>query len=87
MGDYMKLINDVRNFIVDNEFQIVVKNRFVDIQNFDLIDTINESTVIVTKEKKKIKIKGKSLTVNKLLSDELSIKGKILEITFEGINE
>lgn len=87
MGDYMKLINDVRNFIVDNEFQIVVKNHFVDIQNFDLIDTINESTVIVTKEKKKIKIKGKSLTVNKLLSDELSIKGKILEITFEGINE
>ena len=87
MGDYMKLINDVRNFIVDNEFQIVVKNCFVDIQNFDLIDTINESTVIVTKEKKKIKIKGKSLTVNKLLSDELSIKGKILEITFEGINE
>ncbi len=87
MGDYMKLINDVRNFIVDNEFQIVVKNNFVDIQNFDLIDTINESTVIVTKEKKKIKIKGKSLTVNKLLSDELSIKGKILEITFEGINE
>lgn len=83
----MKLINDVRNFIVDNEFQIVVKNNFVDIQNFDLIDTINESTVIVTKEKKKIKIKGKSLTVNKLLSDELSIKGKILEITFEGINE
>ena len=83
----MKLINDVRNFIVDNEFQIVVKNHFVDIQNFDLIDTINESTVIVTKEKKKIKIKGKSLTVNKLLSDELSIKGKILEITFEGINE
>ena len=87
MGDYMKLMNDVRNFIVDNEFQIVVKNHFVDIQNFDLIDTINESTVIVTKEKKKIKIKGKSLTVNKLLSDELSIKGKILEITFEGINE
>lgn len=87
MGDYMKLINDVRNFIVDNEFQIVVKNNFVDIQNFDLIDTINESTVIVTKEKRKIKIKGKSLTVNKLLSDELSIKGKILEITFEGINE
>lgn len=83
----MKLINDVRNFIVDNEFQIVVKNNFVDIQNFDLIDTINESTVIVTKEKKKIKIKGNSLTVNKLLSDELSIKGKILEITFEGINE
>ena len=87
MGDYMKLINDVRNFIVDNEFQIVVKNNFVDIQNFDLIDTINESTVIVTKEKKKIKIKGKSLTVNKVLSDELSINGKILEITFEGINE
>lgn len=87
MGDYMKLINDVRNFIVDNEFQIVVKNNFVDIQNFDLIDTINESTIIVTTEKKKIKIKGKSLTVNKLLSDELSIKGKILEITFEGINE
>ena len=87
MGDYMKLINDVRNFIVDNEFQIVVKNNFVDIQNFDLIDTINESTVIVTKEKKKIKIKGKSLTVNKLLSDEFNIKGKILEITFEGINE
>ena len=83
----MKLINDVRNFIVDNEFQIVIKNNFVDIQNFDLIDTINENIVILIKEKKKIKIKGKSLTVNKLLSDELSIKGKILEILFEGINE
>lgn len=87
MGDYMKLINDIRNFVEENEFQVVAKSNFVDIQNFDSIDKISENIIIINKNKMKIKVKGKLLTIDRLLSNELSIKGKILEISFEGENE
>lgn len=76
----MKMFNNIRNFIEDDSFKIVVYNNQVDIINFDEIIDIN-STSIKILSKKKINITGKNLCVMKMFDNEVLIKGFI-----EGIN-
>ena len=78
----MKLFNDIRNIINEDNFKIIIDNKYVDIINFNKIINITDSLVII-KPNKKIYIHGKNLKVSKLLDDEIMIIGDIIKIEFE----
>lgn len=75
----MKLFNDIRNIINEDNFKLILDNNSVDIINFNKIININDNLVTI-KPNKKINIHGKNLKINKLLDDEIIIRGEIFKI-------
>ena len=77
----MKLFEDVRNYIGENNFRIIVYKDKIDIINYDKLEEISNDEIIVYSNKK-ISIKGKNLKVNKLLNNELLVLGDLIKIEF-----
>ena len=75
----MKIFNNIRNYIGEDKFRIVIYDDKIDIINFDSIIDINEDKVILNN----LIIEGKNLRINKLLDNELLLVGKIGKVTFE----
>lgn len=81
MVKYMKIFNDIRNFIDNNDFKIIIYNNLIDIINYkDLVDI--STTSIKIKNNNPINIIGKDLYIIKMLDNELLIKGTIKDIKF-----
>ena len=78
----MKLFNNIRNLINENEFKIIIDNNYIDIINFSKIINITDNLVKI-KQNKIINIYGKNLRVSKMLDDELLIMGNINKIEIE----
>ena len=76
----MKLVKKVRDYLLDDEFKIIMLNNRINISNYDKIEYLDEEKIIIKYEKQKIEIKGKNLTVSKLLNQEILISGDIKEI-------
>lgn len=79
----MKIFNNVRNFINNNSFRIVIYDNLIDIINYEKIIDINASNIKI-KSNKEISITGKDLLIIKMFDNELLIKGVIKDIN---INE
>ena len=75
----MKLVKKVRDYLLDDEFKIIILKDRINISNYDKIDYLDEEKIII-KSEKTIEIKGKNLTVSKLLNQEILISGSINEI-------
>ena len=75
----MKLFNDVRNYIGENNFRIIIYKDKINIINYEKLDEISDEKIIV-KTDKKIEIDGKNLKLNKLLNNEVLIHGEIINI-------
>ena len=75
----MKLVKKVRDYLLDDEFKIIILKDRINISNYDKIDYLDEEKIII-KSEKTIEIKGKNLTVSKLLNQEILISGNIKEI-------
>lgn len=83
MVKYMKIFNNVRNFINNDSFKIVIYDNLIDIINYEKIIDINLNNIKI-KSNKVINITGKNLCIIKMLDNELLIKGIIKDIN---INE
>ena len=83
----MKHTSNLRNYIYQKEFKITIKKNMIDIENFTNIGKIENYEIVIYKNKEKITIKGKNLSINKMLSSEVLILGNYNEIIFEGENE
>lgn len=83
----MKHTSNLRNYIYQKEFKITIKKNMIDIENFTNIGKIENYEIIIYNNKEKITIKGKNLSINKMLSSEVLILGNYNEIIFEGENE
>lgn len=83
----MKHTSNLRNYIYQKEFKITLKKNMIDIENFTNIGKIENYEIVIYNNKEKITIKGKNLSVNKMLSSEVLILGNYNEIIFEGENE
>ncbi len=78
MGDYMKLFDNIRNYIGEDEFRIVIYKDSINIINYDNLNEISSNKVIINQ----VVIEGKNLLLKKILTNELLIKGKIEKIEF-----
>lgn len=76
----MNLKEMLRGYIYENDFKLIYQSKGLNIVNYKLIDHFEETKIIVRVENGNIEIKGKNLTVAKLLNDELLITGKIKNI-------
>ena len=83
----MKHTSNLRNYIYQKEFKITIKKNMIDIENFTNIGKIEKYEIVIYNNKEKITIKGKNLSINKMLSSEVLILGNYNEIIFEGENE
>ena len=83
----MKHTSNLRNYIYQKEFKITIKKNMIDIENFTNIGKIENYEIVIYNNKEKITIKGKNLSINKMLSSEVLILGNYNEIIFEGVNE
>ena len=83
----MKHTSNLRNYIYQKEFKITIKKNMIDIENFTNIGKIENYEIVIYNNKEKITIKGKNLSINKMLSSEVLILRNYNEIIFEGENE
>ena len=81
------MLKNVRNYIKDNNYKITLKNNIIDIENYSSIGNITEKEIVIYVNDLKIIIKGSKLNINKLLNNEILIKGSYNNIIFEGTNE
>ena len=75
----MKLFNDIRNFIDEKNFKIIIYDNMIDIINYkDIMDITSTSIIILSN--KEINISGNDLRITKMLDNEIVIKGNITNI-------
>ncbi len=76
----MKLVGKVRNYLLDEEFNMRVLKSRVNVCNYDSIGYFDSDMVIINYMDGEVKIKGENLVVSKLLSNEVLINGDIKNI-------
>ena len=77
------MLNNLRNYILENEFKISIVKNNVDILNYLEIDHFDDTKIIVRYKDGILIIKGENLIISKLLDDELLINGKIKNVEFK----
>ena len=79
MVKYMKIFNNIRNFIEDKSSKIVIYDDYIDIINYKEIIDINNNSIKILSDKE-INIIGNNLCIIKMFDNELLIKGIIKSI-------
>ena len=79
----MRVLKKLQNYILDNEFRMLVLTNKIDIVNYLDIDHFDDNKIIVRYNSGSIIIKGEDLIISKLLTDEILINGKIKNIDFK----
>ncbi len=74
------MIDSIRDYIKDTDFRFTVYKDKIDIVNYKKIISLEDEKILFLGGNQKITIRGKDLTLNKLLDDEILIVGKILKI-------
>lgn len=75
----MKIFNNIRNYIGEDSFRIIIYEDKVDIVNYNKIIDISDNKIVLDK----IIVEGENLKIKKLLDNELLLFGKIGKIYFE----
>jgi len=75
----MKIFNDIRNFINEDSFKIIIYNDLINIINYKELLDINTNNIKI-RSNKIIDISGKNLCIIKILDNELLIKGNIEKV-------
>ena len=73
-------LKDIRNYMLEKNFQINLTPNYVDVENYKDIGTIDNKNITIYHEKGSIKIIGNNMTVSKLLNNEILIVGSITNI-------
>lgn len=83
----MKIIDNFREYMVNNEFIINIYNDKINIINYTSLGTIDDNKISVNSDNKNILITGEKLVLKKLLNDEILISGVIKKIELRWIYE
>lgn len=76
----MNIIKNMRDFILEEEFELKILEERINIVNYTSIGHFDNSKVIIYYDKGEVIIKGENLTVNKLMNNEILITGKVKNI-------
>ena len=69
----MKIIDGIRNYVIEQEFEIRIINNKVDVINYKDIGHFDSNKVIINYSDGSVVIKGNNLVVSKLMNDEILI--------------
>ena len=73
----MKIIDGIRNYVIEQEFEIRIINNKVDVINYKDIGHFDSNKFIINYSDGSVVIKGNNLVVSKLMNDEILIGGEI----------
>ena len=76
----MKLINKLDRYLEDKKYQIIIKEKQVNIINFQEIIDFSINKITIRCENKIINVEGKNLIISKMLDEEVLITGIIYNI-------
>lgn len=75
-------IHRFRSYLLEEEFEMTIKQGQIHIMNFTKIGHFDNNKVMIYYEKGIISIEGVSLVVSRLMQDEIMITGTIKKIEF-----
>ena len=73
----MKIINKINNYLEDNEYKIIIKDKQINIINYDEIIDFTLNRISIKYKEKIITIEGNQLYIIKMIEDEVLISGNI----------
>ena len=77
------MFDKIRSYVDRKTFEIHIINNYININNFDEILTLTDSIITIKyNDNYHITIKGKDLSIKKLLDNEILISGKVEDIHF-----
>ncbi len=71
------IINNIKDYVLDTEFRMIIKNHKIGIVNYLGIDHFDGNKITVSYKNGKILVNGDNLVISKLLKDEILIAGNI----------
>jgi len=74
------MIKRIRNFLLEDEFKIIILKIKINICNYESIEYVDNDQIIIKNINELLLIKGKDLVITKLLNDEILITGMIKNI-------
>lgn len=77
------MLKKIKDYVIDDKLRVNILENKINIVNYIDIVTIETERICVLSRTKKIIIKGKNLTLNKLLENEVLISGDIKSIELE----
>lgn len=78
----MKLYQELRNYIDNQEFKLIISNNYLNIINYLKIIILESERIDILVPNKIIKIKGQNLKLMRLLNQEILIEGFIKDVEF-----
>ncbi len=78
----MSIVNQVRNYLLNEELDIHIYSNYIYVSGFTSIGEIGSELILIRHSKGIFKIRGENLTLSKLYGDEVLIKGVIKEVEF-----
>lgn len=79
------MFSTIKDFVNDKKFSMTVFDNCININNYKDILTLEEDRISISSSYKIISIKGKHLTITKLLDNEILIIGDFKEVYFNEI--
>lgn len=74
------MLRKVYEYIKDEEFRYTIYTNRIHIVNYESINSLSNDTVLVKTGNRQVKIKGRNLVLNRLLSNEALIVGEVNNI-------
>lgn len=74
------MINGLINYIKDERFSLFLIDNSLNIVNFERIVVLEDEKIVVIADNKKIIVRGKNLSINRLLDSEMLITGEFNSI-------
>ena len=71
------MLDKVREFIIDDEFELVLKENNIFIKNYLKLGTLEEHTISFYTKNKIVIIRGRQLSIKKILEKDAFITGDI----------
>lgn len=71
------MFDRVKNYVIDSEFRLTLYVDMVHIINYTKIISLDDNRIVISSVMKKVIITGKNLHLNRLLDEEILIKGSI----------
>lgn len=76
----MNLFNNIREYMINNEFVINIYNDKINIINYTSLGAIENTKILVNGHDKNVLITGEKLALKKMLNNEILISGVIKKI-------
>ena len=73
----MSLFNNIREYMINNEFVINIYNDKINIINYTSLGAIENTKILVNGPDKNVLITGEKLALKKMLNNEILISGVI----------